>query len=150
MRGVRAWTCLGVLVVIGACRIGSGEEITSTKPYANLIGAKYSVVADNLYAYGVYESLEDKRLSYVTLIPGVGMDGPEIAFRKQIPKGQVIEILSAWRRRVLFGTGNYYLVAVQNSNLVGDIPIRLEIAGGNEGMGAVLNPAIYRRLPRDN
>ena len=58
IRRVRAWTGLCVLLTLTACRTGPGEEITSTKPYADLIGAKYSVVAENLFAYGIYLSLD--------------------------------------------------------------------------------------------
>jgi hypothetical protein len=150
MRDVRAWTGLSVVLALAACRVGPAEEITSTKPYADLIGAKYSVVADKLYAYGVYESLDNKSLSYVTLIPPPGVGGPEFAFRRHIPKGQVITIVSAWRHFILLESGVYYLVALGNSDLPQGTPIRLELSRGNEGVGADLNPAIYRKLPRGN
>ena len=69
-----------------------------------MIGARYVVVADDLEAYGVYGSIDDKIVSFVELIParpGISR-GPEIAFRRRVPKGQVIRILSAWRRFILF------------------------------------------------
>jgi hypothetical protein len=151
MTQVRVWTWLCVLLTLTACQMGPGEEIASTKPYVDLIGAKYSVVADNLDAYGVYESLDNKVLSYVTLVP-LGIGGPEFAFRRNVPKGQVIRILSArqhWHVPLL-ESGVYYLVAVENSDLPQGIPIRLELSRGNEGAGADLNPAIYKRLPKGN
>jgi hypothetical protein len=148
MRDVRAGTCLLVLLMLTGCRVGPGEEITS-KPYADLIGAKYRVVADNLNAYGVYESGDDKRVGYVTIVP-MSLGGPEFAFRRNVPKGQIIRILSVWRRSVLFESGVYYRVAVENSDLPQAIPIRLELSRGNEGVGADLNSAVYTRLPRDH
>jgi hypothetical protein len=145
MKDVRDWM-LCVVMMLTACRGGSGAEITSTKPYADFIGAKYSVVADNLSAYGVYESLDDKTISYVTLVP-MGIAGPEFAFRRNVPKGTVIRILSAWRLFPLMESSVYYLVAVENSDLPQGIPIRLLLDRGNEGIGADLNLAVYRKLP---
>lgn len=150
MTQVRVWTWLCVVLTLTACQMGPGEEITSTKPYADLIGAKYIVVADNLAAYGIYLSLDTKATSYIMLLPA-GASGPEIAFRRNVPKGQVIRILSAWRQRFSpFWSGVYYLVAIENSDLPQGVPIRLELyTGANRGVGADLNPAVYRKLPRD-
>ena len=142
------WLC--VVLTLTACQEGAGEEITARKPYADLIGAKYSVVADNLVAYGIYSSLDTQTIGYVMLKPG-GASGPEIAFRRNVPKGQVIRILSAWRRFILFESGVYYVVAIENSDLPQGIPIRLEIyKGANGGVGADLNPAVYKKLPKAN
>jgi len=137
------------VLALAACQVGPGEEITSTKPYADLIGARYSVVG-NLFAYGVYESLDNRTISYVILVPPPGVGGPEFAFRRTVPNGQVIKILSAWRQFVLLENGVHYLVAVENSDLPQGIPVRLELIRGNEGVGADLNPAVYKNLPKDN
>jgi hypothetical protein len=137
---------LGVGLSLAACQVGPGEEITTRKPYADLIGARYSVIGD-LEAYGVYESLDNRTLSYVILVPPPGVGGPEFPFHRTVPKGQLITILSAWRQFVLLEKGIYYLVAVENSDLPQGIPVRLELMRGNEGVGADLNSAIYRRLP---
>jgi len=145
MRKVRTGACLCVALALAAC----GKEITSTKPYADLIGAKYVVVADGLYAYGVYESRSDKRITSIELIP-MGVGGSEFAFRRNVPTGTVVRLRSAWRRFPLMETSVYYLVAVENWDLPQGIPIELQLDRGNEGVGADLNPALYRRLPRDN
>ena len=90
MKNVRAWTPLFIVLALSACQLGPGKEITSTKPYADLIGEKYSVVADDLYAYGVYESLDDRIVTYITLVPR-GASGREYAFRRHIPKGWLLQ-----------------------------------------------------------
>ncbi len=151
MKQVHAPTWLCVVLTLTACQMGAGEEITSRTPYADLIGAKYSVVADNLVAYGVYTSLDTQTIGYVILLP-IGISGPEIAFRRNVPKGQVIRILSAWRHRFIpFESGVYYVVEIENSDLPQGIPIRLELyKGGNGGVGADLNPAVYKKLPKAN
>ena len=147
MRSVAA-VILGSVLAFAACQVGPGEDVTTRKPYSDFIGARYIVVGD-LYAYGVSES-RDKALNYVILVPPPGVGGPEFPFRRTVRKGQVIKILSAWHQFVLWEKGIYYLVAVENSELPPGIPVRLELMRGNEGVGADLNTAIYRRLPRDN
>ena len=149
MKAVRVWTYLCVVLVLAACRIGPGEDISSEKPYADLIGVRYSVVADNLIAHGVYESLDNRVLSYIELVP-IRLGGAEYAFRRKVQKGQVVRILSARRQFIPLQNGVYYLVAVENSDLPQGLPIRLALFRGNEGEGADLNPAMYRRLPKGN
>jgi hypothetical protein len=137
-------------LALTACRLGPGEEITLKEPYSHLIGARYEVITDNLYAYGVYESLNPpKKLSYVELVPLL-LDGPEFAFRRTIPKGEVVTILSAWAQSTSFETRVYYLVDVHDADLPPNIPIRLKLSRGNEGTGAELNPAMYAKLPKVN
>jgi hypothetical protein len=147
-KDVRRWLMCAVLPLT-ACGGGTGQEITSTKPYADLIGARYSVVADTLSAYGVYQSSGDKEIGYITLVP-MGIGGSEFAFRRTVPRGQTIRIQSAWRLFPLMERSVYYLVAVENSDLPEGVPVRLQLDRGNEGVDADLNPAVYKKLPKDN
>jgi hypothetical protein len=148
MSCVRAWTCLCVLLAVGACRQGPPEQLTSSRPYADLIGARFEVIADDVHAYGIYESASDKTLVRVTLIAGVGIGGPEIAFKRHVPKGQVFTILSAWRKSLLFEQRIYYRVAFDDADLPRDVPIEVELFLGNEGVGADLNRNAYTRIGR--
>jgi len=141
-----AGACLWVSLIAAGCRLGPDEDLSSKKPYADLIGAKYAVVSDELRAYGVYESLDDKQLSWVELIPLL-IRGSELAFTRAVPKGQVIRILSAWQRRSLLRPRIFYFVELENSTLAEGVPVKLELSRGNEGADADLNPAIYKRLP---
>jgi hypothetical protein len=149
MRRVNRWTYLIALFVLTACQAGPGDEISSRKPYADLIGARYRVIGD-LYAYGVYGSPNNRTLGYITLVPRAEVSGPEYAFRRKVPEGQVLKILSAWQRFILFESGIYYLVAFEESDLPPDIPVRVALRRGNGGAGADLNPAIYQKLSRAN
>ena len=139
------FAALVLAILVSGCSSGIPENLTSEHPYSGFIGARYRVVATNLYAYGVYESLNDKKLSYITLVP-LDLSGPEFAFRRTVAPGQTITILSAWRRAVLLDSGVYYLVEVENADLPQDIPVRLEMFRGNEGRDGDLNPEIYKRL----
>ena len=53
------------VLALAACSRAPRNEITSKVPYADHIGTKYSVVADDLYALGVYESFENRGPSVV-------------------------------------------------------------------------------------
>ena len=88
-----------------------------------------------------------KVLSYVTLIPGVGIGGSLVESKGPIVKGQHIKILSAWRMHLLgFTRDVYYLVKFQDADLPHDVPVRIDLSRGNEGVDAGLNPGIYERL----
>ena len=123
------------------------EELPSPSPYAKIIGAEYRIVGD-VSAYGIYERVGDRKvLSYVTLIPGVGIGGSLVESKGPIVKGQHIKILSAWRMHLLgFTRDVYYLVKFQDADLPHDVPVRIDLSRGNEGVDAGLNPGIYERL----
>lgn len=140
--------CVMLIATSSACNKPTVEELTFTNPYANLIGAEYRVVGD-VVAHGIYENLNQRVApSYITLVPGVGLSGPEVAFKKRIAKGQHITILSAWREQQLISWDVYYLVTLQNTDLPRDVPVQIELSRGNEGVDAGLNPAVYERLAK--
>ena len=130
----------------GGCSSGPPRELTTSAPYAALIGTEYRVVSNDLWAYGVYGDWPERRVTYITLIPGVGIAGPEIDFRRRVPRGSMVRIDSAWRRKALLESGVYYQVTITDSDLPRDIPIRVELFRGNEGEGPNLNPSVYMRL----
>jgi hypothetical protein len=138
--------CLILLAISSSCAKPSAVELTLTSPYTQFVGTEYRVIAD-VYAYGIYEDLDNRKvISYVTLIPGVGIAGPEVAFKKRIAKGQIISILSAWRKRMLLDSYVYYVVALQDAEIPHDVQVRIDLIRGNEGEGAELNPRVYERI----
>ena len=142
------WIFYVMLIVSpSACVKLPVEELPSTSPYAKVIGAEYRIVGD-VSAYGIYERLNGRKvLSYIELIPGVGISGSLIESKGPIVRGQHIRILSAWRMHLFGFTQNvYYLVSFQDTDLPRDVPVRIELSRGNEGVDAGLSPGIYERL----
>ncbi len=141
--------CVICIAASSACVKLPVEELPSTSPYAKIIGAEYRIVGD-VSAYGIYERVGDRKvLSYVTLIPGVGIGGSLVESKGPIVKGQLIKILSAWRTHLLgFTLEVYYLVTFQDTDLPYDVPVQIDLSRGNEGVDAGLNPGVYERLAK--
>jgi hypothetical protein len=142
------WILYVMLIVSpSACVKLPVEELPSTSPYAKIIGAEYRIVGD-VSAYGIYERVDGRKvLSYITLIPGVGIKGSLVESKGPIAKGQRIKILSAWRIPILgFTRAVYYLVKFQDADLPHDVPVRIDLSRGNEGVDVGLNPGTYERL----
>ena len=147
----RVFAFVWVLLTGAACQVGPGRDISSDAPYADMIGARYTVVVDYLDADGVYGSLDNRIVTIIGLIPlRPGISGSEIAFRRNVPQGTAIRILSAWKRRVLFESGISYRVEVEGLDLPPGVPIEVELFRGNEGGGANLNPGVFKRQPKEN
>ena len=140
--------CLILTAASSACVARDVEELTFTSPYASIVGTEYRIVAE-VNAYGIYKNQDKKEVPYITLIPGVGIAGPEIAFKRRIAKGQNIKILSAWRERKLLHSDIYYLIGLHDADLPRDIQIRLELSSGNEDGNAGLNPRIYEKVGKE-
>lgn len=140
--------CLSWFTIFSGCTKPSAVELTLTSPYTQVVGTEYRVIAE-VDAYGIYEDLDNRKvISYITLIPGVGISGPEVAFKKRISKGQKITVLSAWQKRMLLNNYVYYVVALQGADLPHYVPVRIDLIRGNEGVGAELNPRVYERITR--
>ena len=141
-----AWCDLLLLVCLG-CNQGAHKDLSTTAPFSDLIGAEYRVLVDDLYAYGVYGDYPDKSaVTDVVLIPGVGVGGPEFAFKKPVPKGTIIRIQSVWRQPMLFDSGVYFIVKLDASDSAAGTPTHLELFRGNEGEDETLNPRVYERV----
>lgn len=144
-RYISQFVCLIFLTVFSGCAKPAVVELTLTSPYAQVVGTQYRIIAA-VDAYGIYQDLDRKVISYIELIPGVGIGGPEVAFRKRINKGQIITVVSAWRESTLLSGDVYYVIALQDADLPRDIQVRIELSRGNEGVGAELNPHVYERI----
>jgi len=146
-RHISQFVCLIWLTVFNGCAKPTVVELTLTSPYTQVVGTEHRIIAA-VDAYGVYEDLDKKVISYITLIPGVGIAGPEVAFKRRIAKGQIITVLSAWRESTLLSSDIYYVIALQDADLPRDIQVRIDLSRGNEGVGAELNPRVYERITR--
>lgn len=147
-RYISQFVCLIWLVVFSGCVKPTVIELTRTSPYAQIVGTEYRIVAP-VDAYGIYGNLNNRKvISSIELIPGVGISGPEVAFKKRIAKGQKITVLSAWQERKLLHSNVYYVVDMQDADLPRDIQVRIDLSRGNEGVGAELNQHIYERITR--
>lgn len=139
--------CVVLIAASSACVNRTVDELTFTNPYSNIIDAEYRIIGE-VNAYGIYEMPDRKVVSYITLIPGVGIAGPEVAFKRRITKGQKIKILSAWLDRSLLHDDVYYVVTFQDTDLPRDVQVRIKLSRGNEGVDAGLNSGVYERLAK--
>lgn len=136
---------LGACLLVAACAIGPGEEISVAEPYSRLIGTRYEVVSERLAALGIYEAPGKPRIMFISLFPG-GYGGPEVAFKQHVPRGSVMRVLSVWRQSIPMESGIYYVVDVEGVSFPANVPIRLELGGENSSDGQSPNPSVYRLL----
>lgn len=120
------------------------EDVSYLEPYRSMVGAKFRV-GDDVAAYGIYRYPQRDAVVYATIIPGVGIAGPEVAYKKQIPKGTILSIQKVVRIGELMGSRIDYIVVVENDVVPNSVELRLEMRGGNEGSGLLLNSRIYER-----
>jgi hypothetical protein len=142
-----AFTAILAAVTLAACGGRAPEELTAIKPYADRIGTEYRVLTDDVHAHGVYGEWPDRTVTSVTVDRSTQFRGHQVAFRRQLQKGAVIRILSAWRRSRPLGSDIYYLVEIPGTDLPSGAPVELPLADGNDGTDGELNPVAYRRLP---
>ena len=140
------WSLLVVLATMPlvACS-EQREDVSHLEPYRSMVGAEFRVVGD-VAAYGIYRYPQRDEVLYATIIPGVGIAGPEIAYKKNIPKGTVLSILKVVKIGRLLSSRMDYIVATNNDSLPKDTEIHVEMRRGNEGNELLLNSSIYVRI----
>jgi len=144
-RHISQFICLIWLAVFTGCTEPTLVELSLSSQYGQIVGSEYRIIAP-VDAYGIYENLDKRVISYITLIPGVGISGPEVAFKKRIAEGQKIVVLSAWQERKLLHSNVYYVIALQDTDLPRDMQVRIDLSRGNEGVGAELNQRVYEKI----
>ena len=125
----------------------SSIQKTSVKPnYKVLIGARYEIIGE-VNAHG-WRDFPKKNLISISLIPGgFGVQNRTVAFRKPVKLGSIFQIKRVEKAYDLFWP--YYVIAgeLTGSGLPPDIEVDLTtLWEENVGVGAELNPKIYRRL----
>lgn len=146
---------IGVSLVISGCEGRDFVDLNSDPKYAALVGARYQV-GSGVTAYGIqdYERRE-KGVLYITLIPGVGIGGPEVGLTKRVESGSVFTVQRVVRHAGLLGSihdsifglsGLVYIGSLQGSGLPHDKEVRLDLSRGNEGVGLEPNEQIYQRV----
>jgi hypothetical protein len=139
--------CFLWISVSSGCGLAPVEQLPSTSPDAKIVGDTYRIVSDDVYAYGVY-ALDSKVVSSIELMPGVGIGGREVAFKRPIAKGQVLKIVSAWRSHELLFNTVYYVVASEAPNLPRDVEVRIRLDPDNVGADGGLNPRVYEKVTK--
>lgn len=137
-----------VAMLAHGCGGQSEQDLSSVAPYAEMIGAEYEVLADNLELYGVYGFDNPSVVAWLTLVPPPGFDGSEVAFRCPIPAGQRFRITAVRKRPVLLDSDIYYLVDLLGATVPERLPIELPLLRGNQGEGHEPNARLYRRIGR--
>jgi len=118
---------------------------STAQEFRHVVGAKY-VVTREISAYGIRRP--DESEVYVTaLFAPPGISGPEVAYSSKVPAGSTITILKVVEtNRWLPSEKMALVVHVEDANLPIDIPIRIDLYGGNKGNGDfILNPEYFKK-----
>jgi hypothetical protein len=136
---------VALLVLTAGC--SERRDISRVAPFSEMIGHSYRIVGD-VDGQGVKPLLADVPPDYVLLEPRFpGYTGPEIAFTRPVPRGQVFRIAGAWMFDTLIDDTRYYVVEFEQQDALGPrVPVHLPLRGGNESANGELNPQYYQRV----
>jgi hypothetical protein len=140
---VRVSIAFTILTVIGGiCCVYS---YASEEPQS---GSQYRIIGP-LYLTGVYRNLNKRQLNRqmaVASLSAVRFSGPEVAFQREVPIGTIMTIIGPAPKRVLFPFyANQYFVRLDNTDMLTDLDIILELNRGIEGALDGLNPKLFSR-----
>jgi hypothetical protein len=133
------------LLVSSGCGIGSWTDASADLPYARVVNGRYEVIGD-VSAYGIYERRGAKRVAFVELIPGVGIAGSEVAFRRPIPKGRTFVVTQARKPADGINKVITYVVVFDEPLVETDAEVHLVMSRGNDGSDSEPSQTVYRRI----
>ena len=135
----RASVAVTLVAVMGAICCGLSYASEKLQP-----GNRYKIIGP-LYLTGIYDDLNNRKLSWADLSP-VRSSGPEVAFQRKVPVGTIMFIIGPAQKRVpLPIVANRYFVRLEPTDLPSDINVILELNRGIEGSLDGLNPEFFAR-----
>ena len=125
-------------------------EAYGARRYENVrcVRAPQECVMTPLDAYGIYGDWPKRTVTYSVLIPGVGIGGYEVGFRKHLPKGTIVSLVGVWKSWILFKRVPFCVVTLRASDLHLDPPVRIDLRQQSDG-GLGLDPSAFARLLRN-
>ena len=138
-RLVRIKVLLLSFLCVPACSVTQDE--------VSLRGGERFVITGELYAYGVADDLNDRKVSIISLVP-LHISGPEIVSRQLVPPGTILTIVDrAPKRFPSFLYPDRYLVRLNGLSLPAEVPVVMGLYRGIEGTETPLNPLIFKPMP---
>jgi hypothetical protein len=129
------------------CEERLSADLSNEPEYKSFIGSRYEVTAD-LVAYAIKRTL-NRKAEYMTLIPPPGIAGPEVEFTIPVNRGSEVTILRVVKTNRWPDPDLTLIVRLADTRIPPQLPVRIDLFGGNERAGGVLmNPAIYRKSAR--
>lgn len=134
-----------ILGALTACTELVLIDISNESDSKALIGTQYEVVGD-VSAYGIRE-YSAAPVEYISLVPPPGFTGSQVGFKIPLDYYSKITILKVMRANYWFECHEVFIVTMTGTSMPVDVPIRLEMIGGNKGDNCLqLSPNIYRSL----
>lgn len=120
-------------------------DLSSSDKYASVIGAEFRTKTD-LFALGVYGETATKELGSVRL-SAVQQSGPEVAFRRPVPKGSIVRVLKVRKRFIPFENGLEFVVRVDGVDLPNGVELILPLYGSLQSSDGLPDSSRFERLP---
>jgi hypothetical protein len=140
---VCGWFALVVVLGVGGVPNPLPEtDISHQKPFADFIGREYSVAADVL-AHAWNDFPDKAKILSISLIPPPGVRNRFVSYRRPMPRGQHVRIVTAWRTITLAGFHRWYVVSVPGAGLPESIPITMSVSSDG-----IPDPRLYEPLDK--
>lgn len=114
--------------VLSGC-ISNPDDISNQQPYSSALGYRFESKID-LLAHGVNMEKNYKGgTQLISITPPPGFGGPEVEFKKIIPKNTTFIVKGVWtyRTNFYFTKVYIYLVEIEKNNEMSKYPITIEL-----------------------
>lgn len=125
--------------LISGC-ISMPDDVSHLEPYKDAIGYRFESKVD-LIAHGINMDQNYKGGTHlISLMEPPGIGGPEVKFRKEVPKGLKFKVTKVWSHRtnLYFTEQIEYVIEPENRNISKQYPITVdltdEINSKNKGL----------------
>jgi len=127
-----------ILFLTGSCTPKNYTEVSTEAPYSSSIGSTFKSEVE-LLAIGVtFDQNYEGDADYVFLMARPGIGGPQVKFRKLLPKGVQLRVVGVFKSHRVFGQRILYRVEIKGDPSFETYPIMIklfdDISSSNRGL----------------
>lgn len=119
------------------------RDVSHEAGYAALMGQTYRIVGE---VDAVAIRRPDEAASYMILDARPSLTGPEVAFKRALPQGQIFKVTGVQRRDNILDNVVYLIVDMTPNPVSPPLSIRITLKDYDTAGVGQLNPKLYQRV----
>lgn len=130
-----------ISMLLTACFVVPMEDVSSNAAYSKVLGKRFKL-NQQVWAHGIADSKEHKRIEYIRLVPGVGLGGSEVLSKEPLASGTILQVTRVLKARPPFSRIDY-VVKVLGLERFRGYEVRIRLSGSINELNYGLDESVY-------
>jgi hypothetical protein len=139
-----------IIFLLLGCSPKDYKNVSHENQYKSALGAEFKTNADLLGIGVTFDSSYKQNVDYVFITPKPGFTGPEVLFRKRVPKGIKFTVVGILISDRLFNNRLFYEIKFMDDNLFEEYTVIVKVFDDINNQNKGLNVDDFEYLRNNN